>query len=463
MTGLFDSDRREIQAKTPRQGRRGGAVMRWAWSRPYGRRQGTFRFYRRARRLDRWFKLGILAGTIVFVAILLSALAPGRYLASWVAARGRWLALRSIGLEPDRSEIDDDWRRKRLFDIAASRAKLASSFAEYDEAAQQLLRFAGIDPDHVLIRWGNFNRTVLLPSTVFEADDSGRSYRFRPNVRSIWLRNFPMRGDVKAYFQVPDTPEVAELIKGTGAVIVEGSVQTTNSWGLRGPEPERDAPWRGIVLGDSYMQGLFVGDEQTPTECLKRELKTRFEVDVEILNTGHLGYSPEQYYYTLKEYADKFPSQFVVISFFANDFGDLFLALKGTGDWEESGYWLNRINQLCATKAMICVYVPAPWVNQINGPLQSGFYPGLASNELHVSGLRYLDPFDSFVDADLAACNEAARQGRPLIASPLFNGRIGDGHFSPQGCQVWAEAVGRRLYDLVMHRELGALQPSTRR
>ena len=106
---------------------------------------------------------------------------------------------------------------------------------------------------------------------------------------------------MKAYFQVPDTPELAELVKGTGAQIVDGSTQTTNSWGLRGPEPDLAAPWRGIVLGDSYMQGLFVGDHETPVECLKRDLKTRLGGPVEILNTGHLGYSPEQYYY----YADR--------------------------------------------------------------------------------------------------------------------------------------------------------------
>ena len=65
---------------------------------------------------------------------------------------------------------------------------------------QRLLRFAGLDPDHALVRWGNFDRTVLLPSTVFEADETGRSYRFRPNVRSIWVRNFPDEGAGQGLF-----------------------------------------------------------------------------------------------------------------------------------------------------------------------------------------------------------------------------------------------------------------------
>ena len=45
---------------------------------------------------------------------------------------------------------------------------------------------------------------------------------------------------------------------------------------------------------------------------------------VSILNTGHLGYSPEQYYYSLVEYADRFRPHFVVVSVFSNDFaGDM--------------------------------------------------------------------------------------------------------------------------------------------
>ena len=117
---------------------------------------------------------------------------------------------------------------------------------------------------------------------------------------------FRSRDRLRPTFKCLKRPETADLVKGTGAEIVSGSTQTTNSWGLRGPEPDLKARWRGIVLGDSYMQGLFIGDDQTPTECLKRELKTRLGATVEILNTGHLGYSPEQYYYTLVQYGKRF-------------------------------------------------------------------------------------------------------------------------------------------------------------
>jgi hypothetical protein len=416
-------------------------------------RQCVFAFVARAERLDRTFKRVIVLATIGSISFFLTVLSPGRYLSSWVAARARALAIQAIGLPPDRGEIDAGWQRKRLFDIEQSRGSLAGTFAQYSPAAQRLLQYAGLDPEHALVRWGNFDRTVLLPSTVFEPDQTGRSYRFKPNTRSIWIRNFPMKGPLKAYFPVPDTPALPEVVKGTTVQIVDGSIQTTNSWGLRGPEPDRSATWRGIVLGDSYMQGLFVGDQETPVECLKRDMKARLRGPVEILNTGHLGYSPEQYYYSLIEYAKRFPPRFVVVSLFANDFGEFQEVLQGRGDWEEGGYWLNLIWEFCYSRSIDCVIVPAPWVNQIEGPQMAGNYPGKISNILEASGPGYLDPIGDFANAQLAVSNNNKRLGLDSQASPLFNGRIGDGHFSARGCEVWASAVGRRVALLLEKRQ----------
>ena len=40
------------------------------------------------------------------------------------------------------------------------------------------------------------------------------------------------------FFLVPDGPGLAAAIKGTAAIPVSESRQSTNSWGLRGPEPD---------------------------------------------------------------------------------------------------------------------------------------------------------------------------------------------------------------------------------
>jgi hypothetical protein len=91
----------------------------------------------------------------------------------------------------------------------------------------------------------------------------------------------------------------------------------------------------------------------------------------------------------------------------------------------------------------------------------AGNYPGAVSNILETAGFEYLDPINEFANALLSLSIEGLRRGEPIAGDPLFNGRIGDGHFSAQGCEVWAEAVGRRLALLVDLRfaETGRARP----
>jgi hypothetical protein len=208
------------------------------------------------------------------------------------------------------------------------------------------------------------------------------------------------------------------------------------------------------------MQGLFVGDDQTPSECLKRFLTKERSIRTEILNTGHMGYSPEQEYFTLCEYADRFRPQFVILSLFANDFGDLFQVLEGKGDWDEGRYWLEQIDQFCRSRQIPCLVVPAPWINQIDGQADLGFYQGKVSNILKRTSLEYLDPIEDFRNERLRLSAEAQRQGKPTSPNPLFNGHLGDGHFSSLGCELWARVVGERLLLLLdAHRREQPARP----
>jgi hypothetical protein len=416
--------------------------------------QREFGFQVRARRLERRFKAGILAVTALVVAVSVAGTASGRYVASWLATRARWAVMRAVGVTPGRNEVEADLMRARLRGIERTRGTLRDTYAGYRPEMRRLLNYAGLDPDHALLRWGNFDKTLYLPSTVFEADDTGRSYRLRPSTRSIWVRNVSLERGAPAYFPVPDGPELAKAIKGTGAEVVATSVQTTSSWGLRGPEPDTSAPLRGIALGDSYIQGLFVGDRETPTECIKRYMVTTMNIRTEVLNTGHLGYSTEQEYFTLIEYADRFRPRFVVLSVFANDFGDLIDVLDGKGNWDEGRYWLKAIAEFCQKRKIVCLVVPAPWVGQLERARRSGFYPGFLSNTLEGLGVAYFDPIEAFTEEHLRQSLQRRREGKPSTPSPLFNGHLGDGHFSPLGCELWARAVGDRLKRLLEASEV---------
>ena len=179
-----------------------------------------------------------------------------------------------------------------------------------------------MDPDTAVIRWGNFDGTLVLSSGVFEPDDFGRSYRFKPGLRSVWFIGVSLRGAL-CQFQVPDTTEARDAVGSLGAALVPESVQVTNSWGFRGPEPDTKAPLRGIVLGDSVIQGVLVGDDQTPPACLERELARKTGLRASVLNAGVLGYSTEQYYFTLERFGERMAPQFVIVGLCGNDFGEL--------------------------------------------------------------------------------------------------------------------------------------------
>ncbi len=79
--------------------------------------------------------------------------------------------------------------------IESTRTRVEQYYAESEpELQRSWMRYAGMDPEHGLLRWANYDWTLLLSSKVFEADETGRSYTFRPLTRSIWLRNVPASG-----------------------------------------------------------------------------------------------------------------------------------------------------------------------------------------------------------------------------------------------------------------------------
>ena len=326
---------------------------------------------------------------------------------------------------------------------------------------RRLLEYSGLTPSTSVLRWGNFDKVLLLPGTVFAADDLGRSYRMKPNVRSVWLRNVALPRDLAGFFLVPDTPELKRIILGTGAGIVPGSEQTTNSWGCRGPEPDLSAPIKGIVLGDSNMQGLFVGDDQTPPACLARELETRLKKRVSLLNTGHLGYSLEQYARTLEEYGERFPPDFVLLTVCVNDFGDVGPAMDGQGDWDETRYWLDRIYQWCRTRGVLCVTSPIPYDYQVTAVRRAGGYPGKFNDLSGSSSLNYVFPIEDLVDEFLRIRSAAKQTGQAVTTNPLYNTHIDDHHFSPVGAEAWAKAVGRRIGALLEWKSLERLPKPT--
>jgi hypothetical protein len=424
-------------------------------------KQRNLPFVERSQRRDRIFKAAIGGATVLVVATLCAGTSSGRfYLQQWASQAHKLIASSLFGLRPDRAQIDAEWQLRRSRGIEATRQNLTRFYQNTTEPMRELFRVVGMDPEHGLIRYGRGDEAFVISSQVFERDEHGRSYRFRPKTRSVWLRQITLRNGPFGMFQVLDTPEHRAAAARAGGIVDLGSVQTTNSWGLRGAEPDASAAIRGVVLGDSFMQGMFNGEEDTPPAQLERYLRSVWNTPVSIVNTGHIGYSPEQYYYSLREYGERLRPQFVVVSVCPNDFGDGPAVLDGRGDWfDEAEHWLSLIQQWCSAHAAIDILVPIPTRSQIEGVRRDDIYPGQVSKIFRRASSRYCDPLNEFIDEHLKISKIDMAKGIGGGRSALYNREINDDHFSPRGAALWAEIVGRRLTRVLRfmsHRPEGA-------
>jgi hypothetical protein len=363
--------------------------------------------------------------------------------ATWIESAGRWIT--GVPLtEAQVAERREKLRRKTIEQTSERVALYYERFAP--TAVRRLFDLTAMDPAYAVIGSGRADNAFLLSGGVFELDRAGRSHRLKPETRSVWLRELRLEQGPFALLLVPDQPDVRDVARDAGAIVEPGSVQNTNSWGLRGPEPDPVAPVRGIVLGDSFMQGMFVGDAETPPVALQEELASRLGQRVSILNTGHIGYAPEQYHATLQEYGPRFRPQFVVVSLCPNDFGNEAEVMAGGGaDWEEARHWLEKIGIWCRGNGVKCILAAVPMDTQFVTTRRDHFYPGRITSIYEGSGLHYMDLTDVFVNEHLRLDREARGRGEPVAYCPLYNRRIHDGHFSPLGSRLWGKTVSERI------------------
>jgi hypothetical protein len=420
--------------------------------------QGLLAFEARAERRERAFKRGIVTATGLAILGLLAGTSAGRYRTRVLASGGREALAGLVGLPADRRLVEARRREKRIRDADSARRGLAEVAAP-GSGMDVFLRAAGMDAGSAVVRWGNDDRSIVLSSAVFEPDDD-RSYRLKPGVRSVWVIGLGFSKSL-GLFLIPDTPEARGAAGRAGGRVVPASVQTTNSWGCRGPEPDPGAPVRVLVLGDSMMQGALVGDTETPPARLQARLASALGAPVSVLNTGHIGYSPEQYYHTLRAFGDRFRPQYVIISITNNDFGDLSLE-----NWAEGGYWLEQIVDLCNFRGWSFLLVPAPEELTLLGPRALGRFQGRLDQIFKRGGMHYVDPLEPFTDEVIRLKNARRRRGDPDVFNPLYNLHLlGDRHFSPIGSDLWARVVARRLllaWDTQVLIGLPAPEPVTR-
>ena len=97
----------------------------------------------------------------------------------------------------------------------------------------------------------------------------------------------------------------------------------TNSMGFRGAEL-RTSDYRIVIYGDSNVQARFSKEENTYAQQLARLLAAAWQKDVEVLNSGVLGFGPDQALLKFEQEADLLEPDLAILVLFAdNDYGDL--------------------------------------------------------------------------------------------------------------------------------------------
>jgi lysophospholipase L1-like esterase len=94
----------------------------------------------------------------------------------------------------------------------------------------------------------------------------------------------------------------------------------TNALGLRGraSSPKDEGTYRMLMLGDSFIFGFGVEDDETLPAQLEATLGTRHE-GIEVLNAGVPGWSTDQYYLFLRTRLDEITPDLVMLGLLVND------------------------------------------------------------------------------------------------------------------------------------------------
>ncbi|MHC4997230.1 MAG: SGNH/GDSL hydrolase family protein [Planctomycetota bacterium] len=97
---------------------------------------------------------------------------------------------------------------------------------------------------------------------------------------------------------------------------------TLNSHGFRGPEPEPMNPRRILLLGDSFTMGYGVDDGEEYPALVRAALEKSSPGDFSVINTGMGSNGNGRWIKFLREEADRYGPELVVLQFCSNDFLD---------------------------------------------------------------------------------------------------------------------------------------------
>ena len=152
------------------------------------------------------------------------------------------------------------------------------------------------------------------------------SFAIAVSAAELCVRLFVPVRDLGAQFTVND-PIMGKRIKRQFHTVRETPefkmAFTSNSLGFRGPEPAHPTPDAVLFLGDSFTMGYGVSDGEEFPALIRQKLKANYgESALAVVNTGMGNNGNGRWIKLLKNEADQYKPNVVVMQIMVNDYDD---------------------------------------------------------------------------------------------------------------------------------------------
>ena len=183
---------------------------------------------------------------------------------------------------------------------------------------------------------------------------------FELAARVLFSSPFAAEGEMVGMYQNSEESSSVRTVPGwSGDVTVEGRTVTVhlNGLGLRSPEigPRRPGELRVLCLGDSFVFGYGVADDEAFPEVLRGLLADRLERPVVVGNAGVPGYGTVEQALCLQRLRDEFDPDVVVSTIYlGNDFmDDRYVSRFVEGGFAIDGPWAALLRTSGRAKLML--------------------------------------------------------------------------------------------------------------
>jgi lysophospholipase L1-like esterase len=297
--------------------------------------------------------------------------------------------------------------------------RLARTLAAQDPRADLFATLWDVDTGVLLSR--HLYRSVMM--------DGVAKYMYKPSLKKLGFRT--RAAGLRWNMETEDTPAIRTALADLDTPFIVTASYDELGFRNGDPNPASGCTARALFLGDSFTDGLWVGDTDTFVNLYGRLVRERSGVTLCPVNAGVNGYGPFEEAYVLEHYFEQAGRPaFVFVMFFANDVdADYDSVIKGTiadrgRRWRDSLGQIARIKRFVSSQGATLVLAAIPPAEQVFAHSSREHYQDVLRAFSEREGIQFVNLIDS-------------------LSSPAAHAFFWDWdpHFTPLGHRVVAEAL----------------------